>query len=85
MAFRIQDLSIQLTPATGRTVMWATCPDITDIKSDCPTPSCGPQCKPHSCGEPSHRPPKPPSGIRTAPAGLLLLRLQLHETLAQDR
>lgn len=86
MAFKIQDLSIHLTPAAGRTVMWATCPDVTDIKSDCPTPSCGPQCEPHSCGTPSQRPPKPrPTGARTAPAGLLMLRRQLHETLSRER
>jgi hypothetical protein len=86
MAFEIQDLMVDVIPGTGRAPLWATCPTATMIKSECADPSCGGQCKPHShCGPVTRPEPQPeprPDEPIAAPAGLLLLRQQLRQTLA---
>ena len=92
MAFEIRDLMIDVLPQrAGRGGLWASCTDVTDVTdSECPEPSCGPQCQPHShCGPVTRpgppKPPKPgPEGTLAAPAGLLLLRQQLRQTLSRQ-
>ena len=88
MAFKIQDLMIDVMPGGGA-IRWA---DTTQPPPGtlCGNPTCNepPQCPPPSCKPPSrHDPPggpKPPEA-RTAPAGLLRLRQELRQTLAQGR
>jgi hypothetical protein len=89
MAFKIQDLMVDLVPGTGGTAMWLTCNEGTMIKSQCPDPSCA-NCVPHSGCPAASRPgspppPKPdPDGVQAAPRGLVELRQQLRQTLAAE-
>lgn len=88
MAFRIQDLLIDVMPEGEAIRRWADtiiCP----IDSAQCFAASDQQCQPApSCKEPSHKGPRPkpkPEEIHTVPAGLLLLRQQLRHTLSQGR